>query len=29
MTSQWWLPLAGGVVIGLSATVLLWLKGAV
>lgn len=29
MTSQWWLPLAGGVVIGLSATVLLWLNGRV
>jgi uncharacterized membrane protein YedE/YeeE len=27
MTAQWWIALAGGVLIGLSATALLWLNG--
>ena len=29
MTGAWWLALAGGVLIGLSATALLWLNGRV
>ena len=29
MTSAWWLSLAGGVLIGLAATLLLWLTGRV
>jgi uncharacterized membrane protein YedE/YeeE len=29
MTTTWWLALAGGVLIGLSATALLWLNGRV
>lgn len=29
MTGEWWMALAGGVLIGLSATVLLWLNGRV
>lgn len=29
MTTTWWIALAGGVLIGLSATLLLWLNGRV
>lgn len=29
MTLSWWLALAGGVLIGLSATLLLWLNGRI
>ncbi|HFK2949412.1 YeeE/YedE family protein [Stenotrophomonas sp. NPDC077421] len=29
MTGEWWMALGGGVLIGLSATVLLWLNGRI
>ena len=29
MTSQWWLALSGGILIGLSAVLLLWLNGRI